>query len=229
MSRPVVLVHGFATSSIRTWSDNGWVDLIGDLGREVHAPDLLGHGDAPKPHDPEAYDAMHRLVLDGLPDEPVDAVGFSLGSRLLLMAAAEAPERFNSLILTATGKDVLHTQDAIPQIADALLTGEGDTENPVVAYFQHLAQAPGVDRAALAAVLRRPSNVALTPDLLARVSVPVTIVVGDRDFAGPGEPLAELLPRATVITVRGVDHFSTPKSFEVIDTVLRLLDAPIAA
>ena len=48
---PVLLVHGFATSAARTWGDNGWIDLLGDAGRQVIAPDLLGHGDAAKPHD----------------------------------------------------------------------------------------------------------------------------------------------------------------------------------
>ena len=27
---PVVLVHGLATSSARTWGDNGWLDLLAD-------------------------------------------------------------------------------------------------------------------------------------------------------------------------------------------------------
>ena len=51
---PVLLLHGFAASADRTWRDNGWVDLLGDLGRDVLAVDLLGHGDADKPHDPAA-------------------------------------------------------------------------------------------------------------------------------------------------------------------------------
>ena len=55
MPAPVVLVHGFATSSARTWGDNGWLDLLADAGREVIPIDLLGHGEADKPHDPAAY------------------------------------------------------------------------------------------------------------------------------------------------------------------------------
>ena len=55
---PVLLGHGFATSAARTWGDNGWIDLLGDAGRQAIAPDLLGHGDADKPHDPAAYAHM---------------------------------------------------------------------------------------------------------------------------------------------------------------------------
>jgi len=83
---PVLLVHGFTTSAQRTWKDPGWVDLLEEAGRHVIAPDLLGHGDAPKPHDVAAYSEVETLVAAGLPDEPVDAVGYSAGARILLLS-----------------------------------------------------------------------------------------------------------------------------------------------
>ena len=61
-----------------------------DAGREVIGVDLLGHGTAPKPHDPEAYADLGARVLDALPDEPVDAIGFSLGAMTLLRVAMRA-------------------------------------------------------------------------------------------------------------------------------------------
>ena len=64
---------------------------------------------------------------------------------------------------------------------------------------------------ALAACLRRPNPVALTDELLARITNPVLVVLGDRDFAGPAEPLVDRLPDATLVMLRNVDHFSTPK------------------
>lgn len=226
MGRPVLLAHGFATSAARTWHDNGWVDLIGETGREVITPDLPGHGNADKSHDPLAYDLMHRELLTVMPDEPIDAVGFSLGSRLLLTLASEQPDRFNHLIVTATGEELLRTHD-FSTMSDVLAnTSDPADDTPVDAYFRQLGSAPGNDPVALAAVLRRPSNRSLTEEQLAAITCRVTVVVGDRDFAGPGEPLVERLPNATLIVVRGVDHFSTPKSFDVIDTVLRLLDEP---
>src|SRR3954451_17844289 len=59
---PVVLVHGFATSAARTWGDNGWLDLLADVGRPTIAIDLLGHGTADKPHDPAAYAQLEALA-----------------------------------------------------------------------------------------------------------------------------------------------------------------------
>ena len=39
----------------RTWAEPGWLDIIGESGRTVIAPDLLGHGQAEKPHEAEPY------------------------------------------------------------------------------------------------------------------------------------------------------------------------------
>src|SRR5579875_3106457 len=69
---PVLMVHGFASSFERNWREPGWVDV-------------LVHGAAPTPAEPEAYADLHRCVSDVLPtDTQVDAVGFSLGGQLLL-------------------------------------------------------------------------------------------------------------------------------------------------
>ena len=222
MPAPVALVHGFATSSARTWGDNGWLDLLADSGRSTLPIDLLGHGTAAKPHDPAAYDALEDLVLAQLPDEPVDAIGFSLGARVLLTLACDHPGRFDRLVLTGVGANLFRTEGS-SMIVDAV-EGNGDPNNPVVQYFAGLADQPGVDRAALSACLRSPRP-SLTADRLARADLPVLVVIGDKDFAGPGEPLAEALPHAELITLRNVDHFATPKDFGVIDAALDFLGA----
>ncbi|MGK2950404.1 MAG: alpha/beta fold hydrolase [Acidimicrobiales bacterium] len=223
-SSTVALIHGFATSSSRTWGDNGWLDLLADVGRTPLAIDLLGHGTAAKPHDPEAYQQMEALVLDALPPEPVDGIGFSLGARVLLTLAAEHPERFSRLVLTGVGANLLRTEGS--DLILRAIEGEGDPTNPVVQYFAGLAQHPEVDRQALAACLRSPRP-ALTPERLAAVDLPVLVVLGDKDFAGPGEPLVEALPNAELVTLRGVDHFATPKDFGCIDAALDFLGAAL--
>lgn len=224
MTNPVALVHGFATSSARTWGDNGWLDLLTDAGRTTLPIDLLGHGTADKPHDPAAYDQMEALVAAQLPAGPVDAIGFSLGARVLLTLASEQPERFGRLVLTGVGANLLRTETS--DVVLRAIEGDGDPTNPVVQYFAGLAQQPGVDRAALAACLRSPRP-QLTPERLARVQLPVLVVIGDKDFAGPGEPLAEALPQAELVTLRNVDHFATPKDFGAIDAALDFLGAAL--
>jgi pimeloyl-ACP methyl ester carboxylesterase len=222
MASTVALVHGFATSSARTWGDNGWLDLLADVGRRALPLHLLGHGTADKPHDPAAYAAMEDLVLAQLPDEPVDGIGFSLGARVLLTLACDHPERFDRLVLTGVGANLLRTEGS--DLVLRAIEGDGDPTNPVVQYFAGLAGDPANDRAALAACLRSPRPV-LTPERLAAVTTEVLVVIGDKDFAGPGEPLADALPNATLVTLRGVDHFATPKDFGCIDAALDFLGA----
>ena len=224
MSHHVALVHGFATDSARTWGDNGWLDLLGDVGRAPIAIDLLGHGTADKPHDPAAYNEMESLVLAQLPDEPVDAIGFSLGARVLLTLACDHPERFERLVLTGVGANLLRTDGS--DLVLRAIEGDGDPTNPVVQYFAGLAAHPEVDREALAACLRSPRPT-LTADVLATVQVPVLVIIGDKDFAGPGEPLADALPDAQLVTLRNVDHFATPKDFGCIDAALDFLGAAL--
>ena len=227
MSERVVLVHGFATDSARTWRDNGWLDLLADAGREPVAIDLLGHGTADKPHDPSSYDDLEGYVLGRFPAEPVDAIGFSLGARILLTIASRHPDRFERLVVTGIGGRLLQPDGSDPEMSDMVLDaleGQADGSNPVAQYFAGLASQPGVDRQALAACLRakRPP---VTPELLACVSVPTLVAIGDRDFAGPGEPLADGLPNATLKTLRNVDHFATPKDFGCIDASLAFIGA----
>jgi pimeloyl-ACP methyl ester carboxylesterase len=219
---PVLLVHGFATSAARTWRDNGWIDLLDDAGREVIAPDLLGHGEAPKPHDPEAYATLESDVAALLPDRPVDAIAFSLGARIVLTLAAEDPGRFGRIVVAGVGAN-LFRQDGSGTIAQAV-EGTGDPANPVVQYFAGLAAQPGADRAALAACIRQPRP-PLDAATLGKVTCPVLVVLGDRDFAGPADPLVEALPDATFRPLRGVDHFATPKNLGFVDAALGFLDA----
>ncbi len=221
--RPVLLVHGFTTSAERTWREPGWIDLLTDAGRPVIAPDLLGHGSSPKPHDVEAYAEVENLVAAELPDgQPVDAIGYSAGAALVLSLAAENPERFDRIVLGGVGGGLLTKRDGNP-ILDAL-EGRGDPDNLVSAHFKSLAESDGNDPKALAAFIKR-SRPPLTPELLAAVTNPVLVVIGDQDFAAPGEPLAEALPNAEVLTLPRVDHFGLPKAFPFLEKALQFIGA----
>ncbi len=221
----MILVHGFASSFQRNWRDAGWVDLLEEAGRPVIGLDLLGHGAAPKPHDPAAYADLHQCILDKLPDAgPVDAIGFSLGAMLLLAVASEMPARFGRLVLGGVGENVFRQADP-EAAARAIETGETQPGDPSVAQaFARFAEAEGNDRQALAACLRRPHQ-RLSEEQLARLSRPVLVVLGDRDFAGPGQPLVDALPDARLHTLAGADHFATPKDFRFLDAALSFLDA----
>jgi pimeloyl-ACP methyl ester carboxylesterase len=220
---PVLLLHGFGTSAARTWGENGWIDILGDTGRPVIAPDLLGHGSSPKPHDPEAYRELAPRIAAELPSDggPVDAVAFSMGARVLLTLAIEDPSRFRRLVLAGVGANLLRQGDE-PRLIQKALRGEIDRTNPVARYFASLADDPGSDPLALAALLDLHQDPLLVDDL-AKVTCPTLVVIGENDFAGPGDPLVEALPDARMVVLPRTDHFSTPKNFKFMDATLDFL------
>lgn len=223
---PVLLVHGFASSFERNWREPGWVDLLSDAGREVIGLDLLGHGSADKPHDPEAYANLEDDVAAALPaDETVkvDAIGFSMGAMLLLKVAARHPDRFNRIIVGGVGRNVFGGGGG-EGIARAVEGGVTDESSGTARVFAQFAQGSDNDPKALAACMRRKST-PITREDLARISCPVLVVLGDQDFAGPGDPLVEALPDAKLVTLAGVDHFATPREFKFIDASLEFLGA----
>ena len=222
---PVVLVHGWGGSFATTWRQSGFTDLLEDVGRPVIGVDLLGHGEAPKPHDPAAYADLTTRIVDALPDQPVDAVGFSLGAMTLLRLAAAHPDRIRRLVVSGVGRNLLERDDERHRAILAGVEGTGGDDDNIGRLFGQYATAHGNDREALAAVLKRPGASLFTPEDLAPITMPVLVVIGDRDFAGPAHALVDALPDARLVVLRNVDHFATPEAFGFIDAALEFLGA----
>ena len=222
---PVALVHGFASSYAHGWEHNGWTDLLADGGRKVLRIDLPGHGESPAATDPAAYADVQGALADALATHaPVDAIGFSTGARLLLGLASEDPARLRKLVVIGVGDNVLRPEDREP-LARALESGAGEVaaEDIGVQLFVRLARTAGNDPRALAAFLRRPDR-PLTEDDLARVTCPVLVVLGERDFSAPADRLVSALPDAELVMLRNVDHFAAPRDFNCINRSLAFID-----
>jgi pimeloyl-ACP methyl ester carboxylesterase len=223
-TEPILLVHGLGSSFEHGWRAPGWADLIADAGRKVIPVDLLGHGTAEAPHDPGAYADLESSIERALPGERVDAIGFSLGAQLLLRVAGRTPERFGRLVVIGVGANLLSEGDT-SALADAFESG-AEPANITARLFVNLALSAGNDPLAISACLRRPHQ-RLTTNDLALVSTPTLVIIGDKDFAGPGEPLVEALPNATLVTLQGVDHFRATSEFACIDAALEFVEATI--
>lgn len=228
-----MLLHGFAGSTQRTWAEAGWLDLIRDTGRPVLGIDLLGHGTSDHPSDPVAYDALESTVLAELPSDPVDVIAFSAGGRIALHLAAAHPQRFNRLVVAGLGENVFREEAAARDaaegrpagndvLADALAAGETDG-HPFMRWLARESAEADLDHDVLVAFLRRPNPPPLGAAELALVQAPVLLVMGDQDWAGPAEPLAAALPDASVVGLRGVDHFATPRNMGFMDAAFDFL------
>jgi pimeloyl-ACP methyl ester carboxylesterase len=227
MTAPAILLaHGFSSSAEASWARNGWLDILADTGRTVIGPDLLGHGQAEKPHDPRAYDAMEGDVRALIADAgPVDAVGFSMGARLVLVLEAQQPGTFGRIVVGGVGANLFMQGNAEPTAK--ALEGDGEALDPLSRAFVTVAHQPPNDPLALAACLRR-TLPPLGEAELAGIRCPVLVVVGDQDvMAMPPDRLVETIPDARLVTIKGADHLGTMKGFGFLDAALDFLGASI--
>lgn len=223
-------MHGWGGSFASTWKTPGWDMLLGDIGRkDVIGVDLLGHGTAPKPHDPSAYENLGSRILESLPSTgTVDAIGFSLGAMTLLHTATQHPDRFGRIVLSGIGNGLFHRDPELSarqtDAIEAALKGEGDGSNTWAQAMARYAGQSGNDPVALIACMRRalPAN-PITVESCARVTCPVLVCIGDNDFAAPADELAAAFPNGKLKVLRNTDHFATPEAFGFIDAVLAFL------
>jgi pimeloyl-ACP methyl ester carboxylesterase len=227
MAAPVVMVHGWAGSFQRTWKAPGVSELVKDSGRTVIGVDLLGHGDAPKPHDPEAYADLTTRILDALPAGPCDAVGFSLGAMTLLQLMTRHPDRFGKVVLAGIGDGLFQPDRSGSEELARALEGRGD---PLDRQRQQLAahgREAGNDPIALAACLRRPMpSDPITEDRCRSVTSKVLVAIGAEDFAFPADRLAAAFPNGMLKVLKRCDHSATPEDFGFIDAMLGFLERP---
>ncbi len=217
-------MHGWGGSYARTWQQPGWQALLEDAGRTVIGVDLLGHGTAPKPHDPEAYADLTARIVDAVGDGPFDAVGFSLGAMTLLELACREPHRFRKLAVLGVGNNLFVRDEERARRIVAAVEGEASDDVQAQLFAQYSRQ-PGNDPVALAAIMKRTPARAWTAERLSAVVCPVLVVMGEKDFAGPADPLVDALANARAVVVRNCDHFATTEAFGAIDAVLEFLEA----
>ena len=149
----ILLLHGFSSSSEASWARNGWLDILADTDRTVIAPDLMGHGDAEKPHDPAAYADMEGRIHDLVGDVgAVDVIGFSMGARMALCIEVAYPGTFGRIVAGGVGANLFVGERNPSGMADAL-EGKGEALDPLGRAFVTVAHQPPNDPLALAACI----------------------------------------------------------------------------
>jgi 2-succinyl-6-hydroxy-2,4-cyclohexadiene-1-carboxylate synthase len=229
---PLLLLHGF-TGSTRAW--DAVRPAIAAFARVVSI-DLIGHGRSAAPGDAERYtlDWCTRdlcALLDELGLGAVDVLGYSMGGRVALHFAVQAPERVRRLILESASAGIeddaerrrrIDSDNALAEriLRDGIEAFVAEWEHlPVLALAPHVAmdvrlrqtaQRLQNDPCGLANSLRgmgagRQAPLwAVLPDLQSSVG----IIVGERDarYHQLGERLHALLPRSDLAVVPAAGH-----------------------
>jgi 2-succinyl-6-hydroxy-2,4-cyclohexadiene-1-carboxylate synthase len=217
----VVLLHGFSGTR------RAWDGVSSQLERERYsalALDLPGHGEAAGGERPITFS---RCVADVLAAAPARFAlcGYSLGGRVALHVALEAPQRVRRLVLISTTAGIDDgAERAARRASDERLAAELE-RMPIEDFIARwrsqplfageppeVARLAGEDHrrnrpAALADALRGIGTGEMTPlwARLGEIGMPVLVLVGERDakFTALGERMVQGLPDAELIVVPG--------------------------
>lgn len=201
IGRPVVLLHGLASSGVQDWPDAEWAGVFGD--RPVVVVDLPAHGSSPAlgtAPTSEVLDALAAVVESA----EVDLVGYSLGARLAWDLARHPSVAVRRLVLggLASGEPFAHVDLAAAR--GALAGGEAPAD-PLTGMILHMVSLPGNRPAELIDLIE---GLAAEPfDPASGAPAQPTLLLGGADdgmSAGIGD-LAVLLPESRVGRVPG-DH-----------------------
>ncbi len=205
-ARPVLLIHGFASSTELNWVATGWITALNDAGRKVIAVDLPGHGLSPTPDDLDAYtpsriraeilqilqDQHVRPLVEGDPTSGVDVLGYSLGSRLAWEFAGTQSQVVHRVVLGGpASNDPLSDFDL--EAAREHLSGGSDIADPTTAELVRMAQlVPTNNMFSMLSMIEAIKSEPFDP-AEAVPSMPVLLVAGERDELAATLPkLAEL-------------------------------------
>lgn len=209
LGRMLILLHGAVGDQTQLYP------LREQLSRpDVHSLNFAGHGartlDA-SPFRLESFADDLLAWLDSNASEPADIFGYSMGGYVALYVAALHPERVRSVF--TLGTRLRWTPEAAAEMCAQLDAAKIAEKVPRFA-----AQLEGVHRAtgwqrvlaltcdALRALGEKPL---LTDTLLARISCPVRLAVGDRDLTVAVEEVRDasrLLPKGEFEVLPNTPH-----------------------
>lgn len=226
---PMLLIHGH-TFDLRIW-DDVMPGLLAS-GKRVLRPDLRGHGLSDRPdtgyhHSHHAADMAAVLAAAGVDSATI--VGYSIGGAIALEMALTMPARVTALVLVAPVlpdrpfepeffanlKEVARAirADGVeaamlgPWLDGALLATSLDTPGLRAKLIPILRDFPGAEY--LATARDRVERDWTVPERLAEITVPTTVLSGERDLPGFRAWAAEIaaaIPVAHLEVVASCGH-----------------------
>lgn len=226
--RPAVLIHGYFSTAEVNWIKYGHAAKLAAKGFRVIMPDLRGHGQSAKPHDPASYphdvlmhDGLALIAHLGLAD--YDLGGYSLGARTIvrMLANGAAPRR---VVLAGMGLDGLtHTQGR-GRYFHRVLTNLGSFERGTPEWLtEAFLKTTKGDPEALLRIL---DTFVDTPrETIAAIQQPTLVVSGAEDFDnGQAHEVADLIPNGEYREIPG-NHMSAVTRPELGEAIADFLAA----
>jgi pimeloyl-ACP methyl ester carboxylesterase len=189
---PVVLIHGLTSSAAINWKLPG---VMGELAKDhqVIALDLPGHGRSDKPAAKDAYGEQLvddiALLLDHLKIRKAHIVGYSLGGMITVKFLVKYPDRV--LSATVGGMGWFKEGSELQKVWGGMgKLGKGKL-GPPPAFYEAVGQ------------------LAVTEQDLKKISVPVKVLVGDRDPVKQlyVTPLTKVRADWPVVEIADSSHF----------------------
>ena len=209
--RPVVLIHGYFSTAQVNWLRYGHAAQVAERGFRVILPDLRGHGDSDKPHDPAAYppdvladDGLALIEQLGLTD--YDLGGYSLGGRTTLRMLVRGASPRRAVIAGMGLQGILHASGRGGHFRN-ILTNLGSFARGTPEFLaEAFLKTVGNDPQALLHILDTFTD---TPAADVTAITTTTLVVSgvDDQDNGPARELADALPAGHYAEVPGT-HMS---------------------
>lgn len=227
--RPLILLHGF----MGTGSD--WIErarVVGPLieqGYRLVLPDLRGHGESARLHDPAAYppdvladDGLALIEQLGFGDGDYGLGGYSLGARVVVRMLARGAAPLRAIVAGQGLAKVSGPQGGgmNQRVLSALVDGTPIEPGSADAQMAHWISQFGADPQALLYVLK--SFVPTPEDALRQITLSTLVAIGDGDERSDADELAALLPNSRFIRVPGShgSAFAAPEFGAAIATFL---------
>jgi pimeloyl-ACP methyl ester carboxylesterase len=209
--RPLVLILGFFSTAMVNWVRYGHAAKIAARGIRVIMPDLRGHGDSAKPHDPAFYprDVLADdglALLEQLQLTDYDLGGYSLGARTTVRMLVRGATPGRAIVSGMGLEGIVRTAGRGGHFHNILTNlgkhKPGSAEWMAEAFMKTV----GGDPIALLNVLNTFADT--PPEALTRIEIPTLVLTGaEDDDNGSGEALAAALPQGRYVVVPG-NHMS---------------------